>query len=170
MKFVPGMFGSEFSFRPAENGTRVLGLTTGQTRMGADKVGHNAGWYNKRGEKVGWGDISLRDMTRIVQLLAKGASDELFITMGEQDSFWNFVEKPIGPIGAMCKTTEQEKAPGFDYLVEHAMYVISKEGIHRILDRFQHEKKPGDSYTRAGHLVTFQSPEWLRGQLEGGKS
>ena len=56
---------------------------------------------------------------------------ELFIILGESDSFWNFVTRP-GLIGSMAQTKPTVEAPGVDYVAEHAMYVIARNQLHRI--------------------------------------
>lgn len=84
---------------------------------------HNAGWYNMTGEKIGWGDLDVKDLNNIAKKLPKGES--LFI-LGEQDSFWKFVEK-FGIIGWTCKTNEKEKNPGLDYVLDKFRYMI-KDG------------------------------------------
>jgi len=108
------MYGTEF------DGTRGLfGLRCGQIRGG--EIAHNGGWYNHRGEKLGWGDLAAVDFGRISRELMP---DELFIVLGEQNSFWEFVEK-IGAIGSQCTTTPTIEAPGVEYVTERAMYIIS---------------------------------------------
>lgn len=111
-----GMYGHEFS--PTHDAR--FGLICGQMRGGIDSMTHNSGWYNANGEKLGWGDLSLRDFNRIAEELEPG---EVFIILSERDSFWNFVEQ-IGMIGALCKTNEKEQHPGRKYMQEKAMYII----------------------------------------------
>jgi hypothetical protein len=95
-------------------------LTCGQIRT-HENFGHNAGWYNKNGEKIGWGDLSKKDVQNIQKALQDG---ELFITVSEHDSFWNFVRE-FGSIGSMCRTTIDEQAPGIDYVSEKSRFIIA---------------------------------------------
>ena len=95
-----------------------LGLRSGQLR--ADDFVHNGGWYNDRGEKLGWGDLSPSDVLRIVQSLEPG---DAFYVLSEQDSFWNFVTA-LGPIGSLCATSPNVHAPGLPYVEEHARYLL----------------------------------------------
>lgn len=113
MRLVKGLFGNEF-----KNGSDLFGLHCGQMR-GSSEV-HNGGWYNGNGEKIGWGDLSKSDLNKI----SKGLKpDEVFIVLGEQDSFWKFVTR-YGIIGAMCQVKPDEQEPGVDYVVEHARIAI----------------------------------------------
>ena len=82
-QLIKGMYGHEF--KPTCN---LFGLYCGQMRGGDAKMTHNSGWYNKSGEKLGFGDLSVKDFKKISKELEK---DELFIILGESDSFWNFV-------------------------------------------------------------------------------
>ncbi|MBI2003282.1 hypothetical protein HYT45_03845 [Candidatus Uhrbacteria bacterium] len=125
-QLTKGMYGSQ------SNPTGGLfGLYCGQMRGGKTKLTHNSGWYNKLGEKLGWGDLTAKDFRRI----AKGLKDgELFITLGEQDSFWNFVTR-YGAIGSMCAVKPEAEAPGAEYVAAHASYVIARNQLYQV-DRF----------------------------------
>lgn len=115
------MYGSQFS--PA---SRLFGISCGQ--MHADEVIHNGGWYNKDGEKLGWGDLDQEDIDRIAAGLNE---EEIFIILGEQDSFWKFVTH-TGPIGSMSVASDDESAPGKTYVAEHARYFIEKGKVWRV--------------------------------------
>ena len=106
-------------------GRNDLGIVSGQMR--GDDFVHNGGWYNAEGEKIGWGDLSKEDLERIVKHMA-GELTEVFVVMGEHDSFWPFVTS-LGPLGALCETDATEKNPGLDYVAEKARYVITGNGI-----------------------------------------
>jgi hypothetical protein len=92
---------------------------------------HNNGWYNKVGEKLGWGDLSPEDFRKISLELEKG---ELFIILSESDSFWNFVTQP-GIIGSMAAVKPTEDAPGVDYVAEKARYIIQNGQLYSV-DRY----------------------------------
>ena len=77
MRLTKGMFGHEFA--PAQGA--LFGFRAGQMRSN-DYV-HNGGWYNKAGEKLGWGDLSEEDMVRLMQELEDG---EFFIILPESAS------------------------------------------------------------------------------------
>ena len=130
-QLTKGMYGHEF-----HSTSDLFGLRCGQMRGGDAKMTHNSGWYNKSGEKLGFGDLSTKDFQRISSELEDG---ELFIILGESDSFWNFVTRP-GLIGSMAQTKPTVEAPGVDYVAEHAMYVIARNQLYRI-DRYGDSKE-----------------------------
>lgn len=114
-RLTKGLYGHQFG--PTSN---LFGLHCGQIR-GKDFV-HNGGWYNRLGEKLGWGDLSTDDFFRIRRELEEG---EMFIILGESDSFWNFVTRP-GLLGHNAVTKPDVEAPGVDYVAEKARYIITK--------------------------------------------
>jgi hypothetical protein len=125
MKMTQGMFGTEFGFAEQfKEAIELFGLRTGQ--MGRGDVGHNAGWYNKEGEKLGFGDLDKSNIPKIQKALEPG---QWFITLGEQDSFWRFVTS-YGPIGSMCARSEDEKNPGQKYVAEHYIYAFTKDKVY----------------------------------------
>lgn len=110
-----GMYGSEFD----QEQDAPFGLKCGQMR--SDDTIHNGGWYNILGAKLGWGDLSIGDITRIKNELPK---DECFIVLSESDSFWKFVRN-VAPLGFMCDVDEpSERCPGTEYVLEKAMFLI----------------------------------------------
>jgi hypothetical protein len=126
-----GMYGNEFGRTPE---TALFLLKCGQMR-GRDLV-HNGGWYNRAGEKLGWGDLEPADFQRIAEELEEG---ELFIILSESDSFWNFVTHNPGSIGSRCATSADVNAPGVDYVAEKAMYIIGRMELY-IVDRWGSNK------------------------------
>lgn len=83
----------------------ILNLQTGTWRV--DNFIHHGGWYNSRGEEIGWGDLSKADVRRILTLLDEG---EVFLVIPET-------------------SITKEHNPGVDYVAEHAYWVITKHGI-----------------------------------------
>lgn len=124
-QLIKGMYGSEF-----DRTGNLFGLRCGQMRGSSARMGKNNGWYNKAGEKLGFGDIAVEDFQRIVLEIEEG---ELFITLGEQDSFWNFVTRP-GITGGMSARSADESAPGAEYVAEHCTYILSKDGMAVVSD------------------------------------
>lgn len=49
-----------------------------------EKVGHNHGWFNSKGEKVGWGDTCACDMKRIA-----AEAGGIMYFLSEMDSHWD---------------------------------------------------------------------------------
>lgn len=119
-QLTKGMYGTEFDSR-----SRLFGLACGQMRV-RRTFGHNAGWYNKKGEKIGWGDLETKDIKNIQNEINE---DELFIILSESASFWKFVRRP-GPIGSMSDVDHQsEYAPGQEYVAKYFMWCVSKKGV-----------------------------------------
>jgi hypothetical protein len=103
----------------------LFDLYSGQMRGGSGKLTHNSGWYNKSGEKLGWGDLSVSDMKRIAKEIG---NDELFIVLSEGNSHWNFV-------GCTATVDLDEHAPGAQYVAEKAMYIIGRRKYYYV-ERF----------------------------------
>lgn len=113
-----------------------FGLYCGQMRGRKKKITHNSGWYNKAGAKLGWGDLSGVDFQRISRELKSG---QLFIVLSEVSSYWRFVTFR-GSVKRRTKVVSQkEKAPGVNYVVKNASYVIGQNKLY-IVDRFGHLK------------------------------
>jgi len=119
------MYGTEFN--PA---SRLFGLRCGQMRS-TSKVVHNGGWYNRRGEKLGWGDLSTTDFLNIQAELPEL---ELLVVLEEEDSFWKFVTHNPGVIGSMCSTTPTIDAPGVGYVATHCSFIVSSTELYHIED------------------------------------
>ena len=95
-----------------------FGLHNGQCR-GNDMV-HNGGWYNQKGEKLGWGDLSPDDAINLMMCLLPG---EVFVVLPESASFWDFVTKP-GLLGSNAQTKPDIEAPGQEYVMAKCQYIF----------------------------------------------
>jgi hypothetical protein len=114
MLLTKKLYGSEFS--PTKDAP--FGLRCGQ--MGSHRgLGHNAGWYNALGEKVGWGDFTAMNAERV---MAEIPENELLILLSEEDSYWNFVS-----FGGKPKVKGDEYSPGIDYVADHSRYVFGRD-------------------------------------------
>lgn len=100
------MFGTEMS--PVRG---PFGLCSGMMCGDDGKIRHNAGWFNRKGELLGWGDMGPRAFTAIATELPR---DEMFIILGE--SAWRFDFRAHG-------ITDYEQ-PGTDYVVRKADMLI----------------------------------------------
>lgn len=113
-KIVPltkGMYGSEFNKSPIP----YYNLRCGQMRT--NDLVHNGGWYNNKGEKLGWGDLSSDDLIHLSNTLLEG---EVFYILPEGASYWKFVEtyeKKSEPLLTM-------EAPGIEYVQQNCRWVI----------------------------------------------
>lgn len=117
----PGVYGREMMSKVGP-----FGLHCAQMR-GKNRIAKNHGWYNNHGEKVGWGDLEASDVANIQAGLEP---NELFITIGEEGSFDEFVAQE-GDIGLMCKTNPMIHSPGLEYVVQRCIYIITRETFYR---------------------------------------
>jgi hypothetical protein len=147
MQLTKGMYGTEFN-----QTSGLFGLRCGQMR----NIGtHNSGWYNRAGEKIGFGDLTVGDFERIASELE---DNDMFIVLKEDDSFWNFVTKP-GLVGSMASTSPDVQAPGVDYVAEHAQYAIVASEMYVIDKRSRY--KEGEQ-VELGHGSTIITAMYTR--------
>lgn len=144
-QLTKGLYGHQF-----KSTSTLFGIRCGQVR-GKDFV-HNGGWYNRRGEKLGWGDLSPADFLRIFNEVE---DDELFIILAESDSFWKFVTR-LGIIGSMAVVKPDAEAPGVEYVVEYAMYIIAKHQLYCV-DRYGDLKE--NTFDRYGLQFKVLTPD-----------
>lgn len=129
-QLTQGMYGTEY-----RRGSNLFGLRCGQI---GDGVTHNSGWYNKAGQRLGWGDLDVDDFENIALGLE---DDELFILLSERDTFWNErLERLAG--GKPGKRLDQE-APGVDYVAEHARFIIAPCEVYAVIR--SGERQDGDA-------------------------
>lgn len=124
----------------------VVGCREEQIR--SDDLVHNGGWYNAKGEKLGWGDLSSDDFINLARKLSP--KDGPLFVLGEQDSYWKFVDNincdNTSPTGFSHDVDEKEKNPEFQYVLEHARWIVW-EGCVFNVDRYQ-SRKDGEAYTQ----------------------
>lgn len=149
-RLTKGLYGTQFR----RSSTTLFGLACGQMRGG--ELVHNGGWYNAKGEKIGWGDLDNRDFQRLQRELEDG---ELFIVLGESDSFWNFVKHNPATTGADCKTSEEEAAPGPEYVADKCRHIFTKRHAYYV-DRYgSYAGKSHMQYPRGGPSCEVLSAE-----------
>lgn len=105
--------------------TDRFSIHDGQIRT-IEFFGHNAGWFNKDGRQVGYGDLNNHDIQNIMANLEEG---EKFITVGESDLYVVHGEQPI---------IDKE------YVANHCRYIVTK-GETYYVDRYGFGK--GDEYS-----------------------
>ena len=144
-QLTKGMYGGEF--HPT---SKLFGLICGQVSGSYTKITHNSGWYNKHGEKIGWGDLASENFERIARELD---DSELFVALGEADSHWNFVDwdKSIKRVFLPNLT---EESPGITYVAKHALYVILRNQLYFV----DHYGRPGEE-TRIHHGLSLKRLE-----------
>lgn len=119
-RLTKGMYGNYL--HPKDS---LFDLYSGQMRGGKTKMTHNSGWYNKLGEKLDYGDLSIADFRKISRGLKKG---EFFIILSETDSEWRF---QYG-INGQPKVNLPKEAPGVEYVAENAIYAIARKEFYLI--------------------------------------
>lgn len=131
------------------NRSDLFDLYEGQTRFinyGSDRrsaeerVVHNGGWFNPKGEQLGWGDLSLEDMARIRDDLLPG---EVFLVLKEtswqrlagtvkESELWNVCWWVIVP-GAIYEVRDSEEKVSVDGITYQS---TTREKIPEILKSF----------------------------------
>lgn len=86
-----------------------FGFLNNQMRL--DSIIHNAGWFNIKGERIGCGDLSLKDLQTIAKSIPAG---EIFIALNEADSGWNIPSEL------------NHSEPGFHYVINNAVWIVAK--------------------------------------------
>ena len=119
-----------------------FGMLNGQIR--SNGVLNNAGWFNLTGEKIGHGDISMKDMEKIANNLN---ANECFFVLSEFDTIWN-----------MPKDMNANE-PGKDYVLKHCAWSISRSSILKVRDTTTALKSEnvtsgdGVAYTKVGRVA-----------------
>lgn len=123
-QLTPGLFGTEFNPK-----SELFGLMCGQMR--GMKIIHNAGWYNRKGYKLGWGDLANYDFRRIAEEIQE---NEHFVILDEEHSFWEFVHAPQ-VIGSMAEVVPWIDKPGSQYVLKHARFIIARNRLYTLEPR-----------------------------------
>lgn len=149
MLLTKELYGSEFS--PTQEAP--FGLRCGQMRSHRE-LGHNVGWYNAFGEKIGWGDLSGTDYERIMEEIPE---DELFITLSEQDSFWAF-----GSLSLKPRVDLNPSAPDQDYVARQARDLIVRNHSYTTNSR----KAVGSVMEYCGISFEAVDAKWVRMMMD----
>lgn len=115
-----------------------FGLLNNQVKI--DNIIQSAGWFNIKGERLGCGDLTLKDMAYISKHISP---EEVFIAVGEANCEWNL------PSGL------DRTAPGFEYIISKAVWVMAKANIGGIvlrvrddIEKQEEAEKDGIKYLR----------------------
>ncbi len=123
----------------------LFGLSYGQIRT--DALIQSAGWFNNKGEKLGYGDLNLQDLICIRRNLC----EDNFIVLSEGNSLWNI---PSG----MDKT-----APGLEYVMENASWVIDCGVIYRVANlnkEFEWVDTDDGTYLKCTKAYLFEAVDY----------
>lgn len=124
-----GMYGDEEY--PKSN---LFRLRTGQSYV-ERKILHNAVWFNKDGERLGWGDIAKKDIDQIAAFLEEG---EMFVFLHESDANWDFYRHK-GPDGERYEIIPKKDSLGTEYIGKYATYFVIRHRPYYI-ERFPNDK------------------------------
>lgn len=105
-------------------------LVLGQSHK-ALAIIYQAGWFNKDGEKLGFGDLSGKDFNTIANGLEY---DELFFVLDSKSA-------DIGQCNEKNKTSLTVDYPGTEYVTKNASYVVSPKQCY-IVDRSENISGP----------------------------
>jgi hypothetical protein len=89
-------------------------LINGQQKLNG--IISSAGWFNGKGERLGYGDLSLKDIHRISKNIP---DNEMFYVLSEVDASWD-IPKEL-----------DRSAPGTDYVINNASWIIGQKLIIR---------------------------------------
>jgi len=148
MRLIKDLYGLReeplLKLSPFERRRGLFNLKTGQLRSSRDKFSHNHGWYNCFGQKIGWGDLADFDVKEIINGLE---DDEIFITVGERESYWDFVsfnktvneKQRMFPIGVadyanidVTYVDPTEADPGINYVAANARWIFEKGVVYSL--------------------------------------
>jgi hypothetical protein len=113
-------------------------LINGQQKLNG--IISSAGWFNGKGERLGYGDLSIKDINRISKNIP---DNEMFYVLSEVDASWD-IPKEL-----------DRSAPGTDYVINNASWIIgqkliirSRSDIFGLRDKEDIVEKDGVSYNR----------------------
>lgn len=118
--------------------SKAFGLCDGQ--CGNDEAAHNGGWYNAKGEKLGWGDLSFPQLLRISQEIPEG---EVFYVLPESASHWDFVRWSKEKNDISYSIAPDAQTPGVEYMHEKCRWVITRGRILEMVDSFYTDDRLG---------------------------
>ncbi len=127
-----------------------VGLCIGQRPKQFVPCTKGSGWYNERGEWIGWGNLTTENMTALAEVLSP---KQLFIVLHEENAFRRFLRNLLPDYSGLGAS---EDAPGQDYVMLHALFVISQNEICRVDDVYplrEHDTKEGIRYRIVGKNV-----------------
>ena len=124
-----------------------FGFINNQVRI--DNIIQNAGWFNINGERLGTGDLTLKDMHVAAKLIP---SSEAFFALTEADSGWN------------VPSNLDQTAPGFAYILQKAVWVVVKTigggAVVRVRDditKAEEIVKDGEKYMRVPRTDIYKA-------------
>ena len=103
-----------------------FGLEHGQRRETGTLIVDNAVWYNHLGQRLGQGDLSADDCTRIAREMHQ---DDFFVILRQRLALKDGVRPPKSDFERVDSKFLQSSLPQ-DYLAKHAAYVVCKDRLY----------------------------------------
>lgn len=122
------LFNNPLGIQMAPEHMMSAGLHIGQRHKLFVPGTKGSGWYNECGQWFGWGDLTRENMANIAKALG---AHELVIVLHEEEAFRRFLRNVL-PDNA--RGAPSEDAPGMEYVMKHALFVIAKNRVCRIHD------------------------------------
>jgi hypothetical protein len=132
-----------------------FGLECGQECREA--LARKSGWYNQRGERIGWGDLTVQQMMRISREIGR---KELFIVLPEVASFSR--HQPLS-YRRRFGTEFNEEAPGLGHIIAKATFIVDRYNIYMV-DRYKPSDK-NSSFLHKGIRVKLLPERHIREML-----
>ena len=85
------------------------------------EIVHNGGWYNQLGEEIGWGDMTMKSMDGLAEMLV--GNDLIVVTSESGRCGFDHPDHR----GHQMKYS-------WDYLLEHVLWVLRDGRIYRVYD------------------------------------
>lgn len=116
-----------YKTREARENGAPFDIRIGQMRSHRGKRTHNSSWFNRDGEKLGWGDLSEDDLVRIAREIEPG---EIFAAVSEHASFREIEGRVRQAREAGLEAVADRDAPGSAFVGEFCLLVVER-GIVR---------------------------------------
>lgn len=124
-------------------------------QYGRDDFFHNAGWYNKEGVRIGYGDIRTDQFKALPEVLPQ---NEIFFILSERDSS---IDLPMG---------RSQEEPGISYVLAKALALATPLGVYVISRNPEANATPQPSDIGAHHGCSIEgfvvNREWARRLVE----
>lgn len=142
---VKGVYGCETNSKKTP-----FGLLNQQFRV--DGLLNNAGWFNRAGDKLGFGDLAIHDLHTISVAIPKGES---FIVLSEFDTAWD--------IPSHLDST----SPGSDYVIQNCVWYVCSNAIYRVRSdgKLEEADRDGIKYTRISRQEFYKLIGYTAGKV-----
>lgn len=112
-----------------------------------------AGWFNSSGERLGSGDLSMKDMDKVAKSIP---ANEKFLVLSEGDALWNI------------PSSTDSSAPGIEYVMQRCVWCISTGSIIRVRDAENEEEaeRDGVKYKRVSRNSFYTAIGFIGGKIQ----